>query len=633
MDETIIKTDLENSRRYKLAINEDIEKWIKIYDGKRDETIPDNKAKVVWKLVKKHGEILVANLVKPFITGSSIIKLDPRTPDDVYKTQIDNKLMDFYFNRKFDKSKFIKQMIQVMVKEGTAFIKVSWDETNKNPHSEVLYNEDVFTDTDAQNIQDSRYIIHRFRTTVDELEANKNYDSKAVERFKQYLNRNEEDSSIAGQDLHDRSLGLYKRDSDKDNNMFIYEYWYRKNNKIFIKSFVESDTSALVLNNEQYEYDWYPFIDVPFYNKEYSIWGRALADIIEDEQLFMTSIVRGVIDNMAQSNNGQKFVKKGSLDSVNFQNLMSGKPVVEINTPDSINTAVQDGRFNELPSSVYNLLNVIESQAEGLTGVSKFMQGFIDNPNASATSAQAIMSQSQIRLLDIENNITRGLTSMFRKWIEMIVNYTDEKEMFNITGTTWAEEKAKMVQRYKEQYQFDQMPPETQQKAILLILKQVEKIYDNKTVNYDFKLRVGTDASNQIKINQINMLMQQTAPLIQANVVPPDIVKELIAKLFELFEYPDLADKIEKYQPQPDPIKQQMTQLEMAGLKGKADKEEALAKNAMARTAHTEAKAIKERASIEPDVAKKYTEVAKSAKEIQGVNTTNDNNTKNKSVI
>ena len=633
MDETIIKTDLENSRRYKLAINEDIEKWIKIYDGKRDETIPDNKAKVVWKLVKKHGEILIANLVKPFITGSSIIKLDPRTPDDIYKTQIDNKLMDFYFNRKFDKSKFIKQMIQVMVKEGTAFIKVSWDETNKNPHSEVLYNEDVFTDTDAQNIQDSRYIIHRFRTTVDELEANKNYDSKAVERFKQYLNRNEEDSSIAGQDLHDRSLGLYKRDSDKDNDMFIYEYWYRKNNKIFIKSFVESDTSALVLNNEQYEYDWYPFIDVPFYNKEYSIWGRALADIIEDEQLFMTSIVRGVIDNMAQSNNGQKFVKKGSLDSVNFQNLMSGKPVVEINTPDSINTAVQDGRFNELPSSVYNLLNVIESQAEGLTGVSKFMQGFIDNPNASATSAQAIMSQSQIRLLDIENNITRGLTSMFRKWIEMIVNYTDEKEMFNITGTTWAEEKAKMVQRYKEQYQFDQMPPETQQKAILLILKQVEKIYDNKTVNYDFKLRVGTDASNQIKINQINMLMQQTAPLVQANVIPPDIVKELIAKLFELFEYPDLADKIEKYQPQPDPIKQQMTQLEMAGLKGKADKEEALAKNAMARTAHTEAKAIKERASIEPDVAKKYTEVAKSAKEIQGVNTTNDNNTKNKSVI
>jgi len=629
MNEETIRTDLDNSRRYKQEINTDILKWINIYEGKRDESIPSGKAKVVWKLVKKHGEILVANLVKPFISGSSIIKLEPRTADDVYKSAIDNKLIDFFFNRKFDKSKFIKQLVQVMVKEGTAFIRTSWDSKAKCPHSQVLYNEDIFTDVDAEAIDGSKYIITRERTTVEKLESNPNYDKQSINKFKQYINSKEKDTQAIGEDMHDRDIGQYER--KENNEIFLYEYWYKDKDKVYITSFVENDTSSLVLNKEEYEYGWYPIIDVPFYNKEYSIWGKALADIIEDEQLFMTSIVRGVIDNMSQSNNGQKFVRKGALDSVNFQNLISGDPVIEINTSEHINTAIMDGHFNELPSSIYQLLQTIENQAEGLTGVSRFMQGFMDSPNASATSTQAVMSQSQIRLLDIENNIIRALTTMFRQWIEMIVNYIDEEEMLKITGTTWAEEKAKMVQRYKEQYQLDQMPPEAQQKAMMLILQQVEKTYDNSTVNYDFKLKVGTDASNQIKINQINMLMQQASPLVQAGAVPPDIIQELISKLFELFDYPDLADKIAKYKPQPDPMQQQMAQLQMAELKGKGDKEEALAKNAMARTQHTMVKATKEKASIEPEVAKKYTEVAKTAKELQ--ENTSDNNRKDKKTI
>lgn len=617
----MIKTDLENSRIFKDEINKDISRWMDTYDGKKYGNEVEGRSEIVWKLVKKHGEILIANLAKPFISGSNIISLEPRTKQDVYKTNIDNKLLNFFFNKKFDKSKFIKQLIRIMAKEGTSFIKVSWDTRDKKPYAESLYNEDVFTEPNATSIEESKYIIHRFNTTVEELEENPNYSKTAINQFKKYLDSKNNDSFAQSDDLHDRDIGLYQR--AKNDSLYLYEYWYKKNDEIYITSFVDANTEALVLSKEKYEYKWYPFVEFPFYDQEFSIWGRALADIIDDEQKFMTAIVRGVIDNMASSNNGQKFVKKGALDSVNMQNMQSGKPVVEINTTEHINTAIQDGHFNELPSSVYNLLNVIESQAEGLTGVSKFMQGINESPNSSATSAQAVLTQSQIRLLDIENNINRGLKKVFRKWIEMIVNYLDDEEMLRITGTTWDEEKSRMVQRLKEQYQLDQMPPETQQKAMILIMKEVEKIYDKSTINYDFKLKIGTDASNQIKINQINMLMQQSAPLVQAGAVPPDIIRKLTSKLFELFDYPDLADEISNYQAQPDPVQQQMIQLEMMNLKAKSDKEEALAKNALARTAQTQAKAIKEQKSIEPDIAKKYTEVAKTAKGI------NDNNTKN----
>lgn len=632
IDEQTIQTDLENAERYKEKINKDIAKWIGIYNGEPYGNENQYRSTIVWKLVKKHGEILIANLIKPFLSGSDLIRLEPRTQDDVYKAELDNKLLNFFFNKKFDKSKFIKQLVRVMVKEGTAFVKVSWDIKNKCPYAEVLYNEDIFTDPDAYTIQDSKFFIHRFKTTVSDLESNPIYNKEAINKFKKLISDSKNDTYASSDDMHLRELDNYER--VKDNEVFLYEYWFRgKDNNIYISSFVKHDTTLLVLSEEKYEFNEYPFVDFPFYNNEFSIWGNALADIIEDEQKFMTSIVRGVIDNMAMSNNGQKFVRKGALDAVNMQNLLNGKPIVEINTTDHISTAVIDGHFNELPSSVYNLLQVIENQAEGLTGVSKFMQGLVENPNSTATFTQTIMSQSQIRLLDIEDNIIRGLKFVFYHWVQMIVNYLDEKEILKITGTTIAEEKAKMIERFKKQYQLEAMPPETQQKAIMLIMHEVEKIFDTSTINYDFKLKIGTDASNQVKINQINMLMQQAAPLVQAQAVPPIIIKKLISKLFDLFDYPDLAEEIIKFEPQPSELEIQMSQLQLEKLKGEAQKEQALAQNAIARAQNIMTKSKKEQMSIEPEIAAKYTEVAKKAKELNKSEMNNDNNRKSKKPI
>jgi len=625
MDMQTINTDLNNSRRYKQEIDSNIADWLKEYNGDPYGNETEGRSKIVWKLIKKHGEILSANLCKPLITGSNLISLNPRTKYDVFKSKIDQKLINYFFNKEFDKVRFIKWMTKVMIKEGTAFIKVSWEKTkHKNrPYAEVLFNEDVFTDPNAISVEDSKFVIHRFRTTYEELEENPLYDSKAIQKFKKMQQKEPEgDLEVVSEDLHDREIGLYERKTD--NELFLYEYWYKKNGKVFITSFLNDEANTVILSNEEYEYGWYPFIAIPFYDDEFKIWGRSLADIISDEQKFMTAIVRGVIDNMSMSNNGTKFVKKGSLDATNFKNLMEGKPVVEINATDNIASVVKDGSFNELPSMVYNLLQVIENQAEGLTGVSKMMQGLQDINNSSATASQLVMTQSQIRLLDIENNISNGLKHLVLKWLDMIIDYITEEQMYQITGTTFAEEKAKMTEQLKQQYQIEQLPPDTQQKAMMLIIQEVEKVFDKKTVKYDIEITIGTDGLKQTKINQINMLMQQSSALVQAGAIPPAIIQKLMAKLFELFDYPDLSNQIENYKPQPDPIQQQMTQLQMQQAQAKAQKESALAQNALARTKQTMIKAQKEMSSIDADVANKYADVAE---KLKGIN--NDNNQKN----
>jgi len=656
----IIQQHFQESNDFKSDINNQIQEWIDLYNGEPYGNEVDGKSKIVWKLIKKQGETLKANLIKPFITGSEITQLAPVNKNDVLKAKIDEKLINHFWEKEFNRVKFMRTLTSVNIKEGTAFIKVSWDKAVKRnkqvvgslsqnqiqkfmakgakvrrlesgsyeisfekiihnrPHAQIIPNEDIFTDPLAYSVGESRYIIVRYPTTKEELLANPMYDETIVNRFFSRIETQKDASSA--DDMHDREL--WRLDVEKQNEtadkMFVYEYWYKEKNQVKIKYFLHSTGSEIdVIGSKDFDFNWYPFIAVPLFDKEFNIWGDALASIIEDEQKFMTSIVRGVIDNMSMSNNGTKFVRKGALDAVNYKRLMSGHPIVEVNsTGVPLNQVVLDGHFNELPSSVYNMLEIIEQQAQGLTGVNNTMAGISGKElNSPATNFSAMMSQAQVRLLDFTINIQEGLRQMFCKWLQMIMRYLSDEEIEKITGINIPELKAKETMKLVKEFGVDELPEDTKQKAMLLIMKEVNDIFNKEDVKYDIKFRIGTDGLKQIKVNQINMLMQQAGSLVQAGACPPDVIQKLLAKLTELLEYPELADEIANYQPQPDPTQQQMAQLEMMEKQAKAQKESALAQSALARTKATEVKAMKEQASIDADVANKYADVYKKINE------------------
>jgi len=234
------------------------------------------------------------------------------------------------------------------------------------------------------------------------------------------------------------------------------------------------------------------------------------------------------------------------------------------------------------------------------------------------------MTQSQIRLLDITNNIIYGLKQIFIKWLMMSMDYLSDEEIDKITGINIPEAKVKETMKLKQKFQVDQLPQDTQNKVMMLIMQEVEDIFNKKDIKYDIDIKVGTDGLTQIKIQQINMLMQQLAPLSQTGAVPPDAIKGLLSKLCELMEFPQLAKTIKEYQPQPDPMQQQMAQLQMAQMKANVDKESSLAQANIARAKATEIKAQKEAVSTEADIAQKYANVTKTLKEANENKNTND---------
>jgi len=166
------------------------------------------------------------------------------------------------------------------------------------------------------------------------------------------------------------------------------------------------------------------------------------------------------------------------------------------------------------------------------------------------------------------------------------------------------------TQRLAQQFQLQQLPPDTAQKAMIMIAGEVEDMFNRKDIKYDIKIKVGTDGLKQIKIQNILMLMQQVGGLTESGSVPPEAIKLLVADLAEQLDRPDIGQMISQYTPPPpSPEQQQMMQLQMAQMEANVQKDKALAANAMARTQNVGAKTQKEMASMDADIANKYADV------------------------
>jgi len=124
-------------------------------------------------------------------------------------------------------------------------------------------------------------------------------------------------------------------------------------------------------------------------------------------------------------------------------------------------------------------------------------------------------------------NMSNLLTKVFKKWASYNAEFIDDDTMLEVNG--------EFLQVTREE------------------LKG----------NHSFELRLGMDAQNQGKMQQINMLMQQ----LQADgeqAVDSEIRKELIAEFFDAMGKNELAEKIRTAQePEPSEQEQMMMQLDM----------------------------------------------------------------------
>ena len=84
---------------------------------------------------------------------------------------------------------------------------------------------------------------------------------------------------------------------------------------------------------------------------------------------------------------------------------------------------------------------------------------------------------------------------------------------------------------------------------------------DNLKGTFDVELGISTAETDQIKAQELSFMMQT-----MGQSLPFELSKLILSEIAKLRKMPDLAKNIEKYAPEPDPVQQQLKQLEMQNL-------------------------------------------------------------------
>ena len=574
-----LKQNFEDAKTAKSQVDKDINRWLDIYDGKLYGNEQSARSKVVVRDVYKTVESLKPNLTEPFIGSGKIVDGVPYTAAGEEASIASEKMLNYQFITQTDRRYLMNMIASLLTKEGTTWVRSGWtysDREYKIPMTvpvdalrmipdeyevikdlgngsveievtqieiienksttRVCRNEHVFPDPTAECDDDMGYLFYQFESNIGQLESEGTY--KNLDKLKSKIdsdNYASDDTPLGStRESTNRDFGIRKDLGPQDamrKKIKLIEYWgdydlkgdgvlvpivcvWDKNSETIIR--LEENPMA----DKQIPFERTAYIENPF-----SLWGSALAEAMEDGQKIHTAFMRGFIDNAALANNGQKFIMKGGIDQVNFRRMVNGEKHIYMNQrPDEV---MQDGGYNQMPQSVFNVYEMVEQLNEGLTGISRQNQGLdAGSSSQTATGVATLTSMAQRRMLDTVRNISNMLRKIFRHQLANSIKFLDDDEWIRITG--------------------------------------MNKPQGELGKDFDIRIDLITDAVKQSKIGQYNLMMQNLQYIGEG--VRFEAGNMILSKYFDLFDEPALAEMVKNQEPpQPSPEEQQMQQLEMQG--------------------------------------------------------------------
>jgi len=599
--------------------------------GKAKVNTAKGSSSIVPKLIRKQAEWRYPALSEPFLSTDDLFNVTPVTWED-REGAIQNQLvLNHQFNTKMDKVNFIDEYVRTAVDEGTVIVKVGWEfeeeeyedefpqiEFRVNPEmgplheqlaqlkesspsqydtdvpeelkqahemtmeqqvpieavilgyqkekrTRTLVNKPTVEVCDYHNVivdptcmgkvDDAGFIIYSFESSLSKLEKDGKYSN---------LTRiNVENNSILGMPDHAASEGTKSFNfTDKPRKkMVVYEYWgyWDIDGTGIVKPFVAAWVGDTLIRMEESPFPdkKLPFIIAQYLPVRKANYGEPDGALLEDNQRIIGAVTRGMIDVMGKSANGQTGMRKDMLDITNRRKFDKGMDY-EFNQNVDPRQGVYMHVFPEIPQSAQFMVQLQNMEAESLTGVKAYSQGVSGSTLGDvAAGVRGALDAASKRELGILRRLAAGIVAVGRKWVSMNAEFLSEKEVVRITN-----EKFVTVRR-------DELPGE-----------------------YDLKLSISTAEEDNNKAEQLAFMLQT-----MGNNMDPDLSKMILSDIARLRKMPDLAEKIENYQPQPDPMAIKKAELEIALLE--------------AQVANEQAQAQQYQASAQLDMAKAGTEGVK----------------------
>lgn len=571
-----LKADLKASDTLRTEWFNKIAEWKNETVGREYGNEVKGKSRIVSKDIKKQLDWMLPTLADPFLSTSDIIKCSPITFEDVLSARQNELILNTQFCRKFPRYNFLMKALKVLATEGTLVVQTGWDyedeeietmaETvmedeitgeeyiamtkqkttriKKNqPTAIVCRNEDIYIDPTCMDDMDKcQFVIHRYETDLSTLKADGRY--KNLEK-------------VASTEGNNRDYGFYPEDHTYFNfkdkarkKMVVHEYWgnYDVNEDGVAEPIVCAwiGNTIIRLQSNPYPDNKPPFLVVPFNAVPFQMHGDSLASVIGDNQKVKTAIIRGIMDNMANSNNGLLGMRKGALDISNRKKFLEGKNFEYNGSPNDF----WQGSYNQIPGSAFDVLTIMNNEIESQTGVKSFSGGITGSSlGSTATGARGALDATATRRISLVRNISENLIKpLMRKWMAYNYEFLEDEEVVRITNEEFVP-----VRR------------------------------DDLYGNIDIDISISTAEDNSAKSQELSFLLQTMGPNQDF-----EINKLLMGEIARLSRMPELEKKIKEHQPTQDPAAEQMKQIQIERLQLENDKIKADIKDKLARAGENE---------------------------------------------
>ncbi len=473
-------------------ISDDRIKAQRYYDGESDLGYEDGRSRVVATKVRDTVRSVKPSLMRIFLSTAKPVEFVPRGPEDVGMAEQATEFMHHEFTRlngyrvlndAFQDALVKKQGIvkaywmmypeaeiftftdlsddeyaylidddEVTVIEHSIEMTISMDEMGMEVempiHSvklsrqkergelciESIPPEEFFINRDARSLDDAYITAHRTDMRAGDVIA-MGFDPEVVLN----LSGLESGSEMTEAETYERrGYDMDTSDSDEQDptmkNVTITEAYMR----------IDADGTGvpvlhkLTCGGTAYELlDFEPCDEIPFAKFEidpepHAFYGRSLAEIVMDDQDAATSVLRGILDNVAMTNNPRVGIVDGS---VNIDDVLNNEigAVVRMRQAGS----VQDLSVPFTAGQTLSALTYLDGLVESKTGVSRASMG-LDPDAMQSTTKAAVQATVQAAAGQVEvmvRNLADGMRDLFGLMLRLMSKNIDEEQMMRMNGS------------------------------------------------------------------------------------------------------------------------------------------------------------------------------------------------------
>jgi len=306
-----------------------------------------------------------------------------------------------------------------------------------------------------------------------------------------------------------------------------YEYWgfydIHKNDTLVPIVCTWIGSTLIRMEENPFPDQKLPFVLVPYMPVKRELYGEPDAELLEDSQRILGAVTRGMIDLLGRSANGQRGFAKGMLDPLNRRRYDDGKDY-EYNPSVNPQSGLIEHKYPELPQSALVMANMQNQEAEALTGVKSFGGGISGEAFGDvAAGIRGVLDAASKREMAILRRLAKGMSEIGTKIISMNGAFLSEKEVVRITNDEF-----------------------------------IEVLREDLLGNFDLEVDISTAEVDNAKSQDLGFMLQTIGPNID-----PTLNTTILAEICDLKRMPDLAERLRKWQPQPDPLVEQLKQIEV----------------------------------------------------------------------